>query len=466
MCRIVHGSRALSTVVVAVGLLAVIGCQGILTGDNVTDNVTDNATGNSGVTGKFVGAARCKVCHTTIHAKWSDTGHSGALETLEGSSHAADSCLACHTVGYGLPGGFVDRATTNSLAGVQCENCHGPGLDHVSNVADRTLRPTISISADVCAQCHTGAHHPTVENWKEAGHSTVVDHTQGRISCGECHSGDVRYTSIIKGLTPVDDDDNGRADALEDLADEDLNAITCAICHDPHEQTGNDPAKGIAKEAGHDSQLRYPLVVFPDASNTVDNVTDPSRYNLCGQCHHSRGKVWESTSSRGPHYAHQSNIYFGEMATSEGKEPLVPSNRSIHAFVEKQCVTCHMQTEAYVSEEEPANTGHKFELNTASCAGAAGCHPTEADAKTQKTILQTWVAAGLDDLKTRMGDEATWEYKSSGGPDNQTGIPDEIKKTRFMVHYIESDGSLGVHNPQYIDSMLDEGDRLLTSIGK
>ena len=60
-------------------------------------------------------------------------------------------------------------------------------------------------------------------------------------------------------------------------------------------------------------------------------------------------------------------------------------------------------------------------------------------AKAQKAILQAWVTGGLTDLKVRMGDQPSWTYGSSGGPDSQTGRIDEIKKIRFMIHYIESD---------------------------
>ena len=117
--------------------------------------------GNSGVTGQYVGSDRCGDCHKSFHTKWSDTLHARALESLEEIGQDTNpECLACHTVGFGQPDGFVDRATTNVLANVGCEACHGPARDHVENIENKDLRPPKDISSSVCGQCHTGAHHP------------------------------------------------------------------------------------------------------------------------------------------------------------------------------------------------------------------------------------------------------------------------------------------------------------------
>src|SRR6185503_11072900 len=113
-------------------------------------------------------------------------------------------CLACHTVGYGKSGGFMNRATTNSLAGVQCENCHGPGGAHASNVADESLRPPIDIGAGICGQCHIDSHHPNYEDWQMSKHAAVEPELVPKFasgsslnSCGKCHSGDYFYHAII-----------------------------------------------------------------------------------------------------------------------------------------------------------------------------------------------------------------------------------------------------------------------------
>src|SRR5262249_55039601 len=151
-------------------------------------------------------ATICGVCHTgdpaappsaappNIWLLWKTTAHASALQRkIDGSagSHFGESCLQCHSVGYdkfAANGGFDDvetaagwtfpkvpasydptspnwtnlvgNATLGQLAGIQCENCHGPqgqptGGPHTSSTTanpDNVAR--ISWSSEVCASCH------------------------------------------------------------------------------------------------------------------------------------------------------------------------------------------------------------------------------------------------------------------------------------------------------------------------
>ena len=90
-----------------------------------------------------VGARKCKACHLKEYNSWAETKMAKSFDDLRpgdrveaktkakldpNKDYTTDAtCLACHTTGYGKPGGFVDMATTPDLAGVQCEMCHGPG---------------------------------------------------------------------------------------------------------------------------------------------------------------------------------------------------------------------------------------------------------------------------------------------------------------------------------------------------
>ncbi len=96
----------------------------------------------------YIGSKRCKACHLGQYNSWSETKMAKAFDLLKPGA-AADAkkaakldpnkdytkvaeCLACHTTGYGKPGGFVNEVTTPDRAGVGCEMCHGPGGSYVA----------------------------------------------------------------------------------------------------------------------------------------------------------------------------------------------------------------------------------------------------------------------------------------------------------------------------------------------
>lgn len=431
---------------------------------NTNTNANDNTTtirGDSAVGGVFIGSDRCSLCHAGTHSKWSETLHAKAYDTLEkiGQADNAD-CVGCHTVGFGEPGGWVDRATTNSLAGVGCEACHGGGAAHANNASDKALRPVINISAEVCGKCHTDEHHPNFEDWQLSKHAAVEPELVPRFAagtslsnCGKCHSGDYFYNAIIQGETVAED-------FLKDKTAEQMNAITCAICHDPHEKTGN----ASTPEDGRDYQLRFPEVKFTTPTNTLDAAQDPSRFNICGQCHHARDRVW-TDSSREPHPSDQVNVFFGEMPLPASKpDPIVPSRPSVHLNAPDQCRTCHVFRKPIQEGIAPAVSGHTFEVNFEACAL---CHGTaevgeakflglkaELDERAArvKRALDEWATS--NDIEGK-GD-LSWEFTSEGGPSatGQARIPDDIKKARYLYYYVIQGGGNGVHNPDYVREAL------------
>lgn len=429
---------------------------------------TQPTTGNSGITGQYVGSTRCAQCHASVHSNWSETLHAGALDTLKAINQGENAnCIGCHTVGFGEEGGFVDEATTFDLAGVGCEACHGPAKQHVENVQDASLRPAKNIAASVCGQCHTGEHHPNFDEWETSKHALVNEHVAESLTagtnanaCGQCHSGDFFYMSRIKGETVADD-------FLKDVERADQNAVTCAVCHNPHQRTGNAPDPGD----GRDFQLRFPEIAFPTPTNTIDAAIDPTRFNICGQCHHSRGRTW-AVSSRGPHHSVQANVYIGEMPMPDDDAevtPLAPSLLAKHYEAPEQCATCHMYRKDFESEEAPAIAGHTFAVSFEGCV-ASGCHTSAESIETRAESYQSEIMDMIDALKARLNANpgtGNWEYTSDGGPDamGQAALHDGIKKARFLIAYVENDGSLGIHNPPYVEGMLSAASDYLDDAG-
>jgi len=307
----------------------------------------------------------CGNCHVGQQGDWKHTAHADAWATLQAGGHARESCENCHTVGpNGNPAsGEVGWAATadSRYHDVQCESCHGPGQAHVAN-PDAT-QPLASIKAIDggmgvgCAECHSGTHHPFVEEWSMSGHAMPIASVISRNdpSCLECHTGQGALAAWGVNAEFVEKDDP----VSEHVG------FTCAVCHDPHD----------ARNAG---QLRFPIDV-PAVSQ-----------NLCMKCHHKRAlPELDAATLRGPH-SPQGPLLLGEAGWfPPGFEP---SDRIVgtHGTVgnPKLCASCHVN-QYEVTDHETGDfvvkvTGHRF--LAVPCVDANGqptldqdCEPSSRD---------------------------------------------------------------------------------------
>jgi len=101
---------------------------------------------------KFVGSDACRSCHQYEHQQWRTTAHAHAYATLEKVGSQFDpECVICHAVGMEYESGFVSDKQTPQLKDVGCENCHGPGSEHVGTLGKvKTAGPK-----STCLHCHT-----------------------------------------------------------------------------------------------------------------------------------------------------------------------------------------------------------------------------------------------------------------------------------------------------------------------
>ncbi|MGD8495632.1 MAG: cytochrome c3 family protein [Gemmatimonadales bacterium] len=300
----------------------------------------------------------CGNCHVGQQAEWEGTAHADAWATLEASGHASASCENCHTDGpNGNPtdeGGWAATADTR-YHDVQCENCHGPGETHVTNPDASQPLASIAVSADPtvgCAECHSGAHHPFVEDWSNSAHSQVVSYTIGREECAACHSGQ----GIISAW-------GENANYIEKNAAE-TQPIVCAVCHDPHDATN----------AG---QLRFPV------------ETTSIETHLCARCHNRR-TIPDPSSSHGlePH-APEAALLVGDAGWFPPGSIIEDAQiRGTHGSEANEglCATCHVASFQVNDAETGAflvtATGHLFEAIP--CVDAQGI-PVGGDCEVSTT---------------------------------------------------------------------------------
>jgi len=104
---------------------------------------------------EYAGSASCGVCHEYEYGRWSQNAHAHAYATLEGvGSHLDPECVVCHVVGMEYEKGFISEQKTSHLKNVGCENCHGPGSEHIMTAGKAKLTEPKS----ACIDCHTPEH--------------------------------------------------------------------------------------------------------------------------------------------------------------------------------------------------------------------------------------------------------------------------------------------------------------------
>ena len=92
----------------------------------------------------FAGTESCAECHTEAYKVWKNTPHAHATDSLvhprerDMPRHFDPECLSCHVTGWNpreyfpYKTGYLGLESTPKLHNVGCENCHGPGAEHVA----------------------------------------------------------------------------------------------------------------------------------------------------------------------------------------------------------------------------------------------------------------------------------------------------------------------------------------------
>lgn len=304
--------------VITVSGLFIMGCGGSHTtfASSSTDGTPGGFTG-SGVGGSntkassFVGAETCKSCHASIHAEYLTQAHGQNFHTAHGQdliNGTGGACAACHVTGFGETTGWKSDGSTPQLEGISCEECHGPGSQHVAKPSKSNIN-LVPDSSNTCWDCHVSsyklvksnpgaitdtslkgkapskamAHHPQAtfllgtqgyNRTGQPGPHAFVDNT-----CTSCH---------IK-MTNKDADGHLKHDPAELQG----NIATCQACHsDPAtkminfqkaitasliELGGEDPANaGEPDPAGAGGLLGAYATAHSISLNTNTAPTDPA----------------------------------------------------------------------------------------------------------------------------------------------------------------------------------------------
>jgi hypothetical protein len=414
----------------------------------------------------------CLHCHSTNVDNVLTTNHSFAYEDL-GESQSNLYCLQCHTVGfdsyveYGdteildenrgpdehgyddYVGVDTEEAAARRLAleAVQCESCHGPMGPNFN-----AHKPEISFSThyvgtettSLCEQCH----HTQVEEWVESGHANAAggniddfndEHYAHSSSCQPCHTSE----GFIEANDP----------AYADYEfGEEVSFIGCPTCHDPHKgEAGGGNYAQLRNITAEEVQYTFP---YEPGDPEVPTMEGYGPAQTCAQCHHGRrdtdnvlGQIADGYGHFGPHHSNQMDMYIG------GGSYQIPGYTydgvHQHQGITLACVECHMVRETELHGELVDHPFHTWEPTVENCLP---CHAGIPDFDVNG--LQTTIQGKLDQLAVLHGYtdfadlEANWDSEAPG-------VLVWEREAIYAAFFIFDDGSLGLHNPTYANSLLD-----------
>jgi hypothetical protein len=506
--------------------------------------------------GTYVGVQDCAACHSggvvangrtvpSIYPTFTNTPHASMFSrAIDGkvSSHYSKSCISCHTLGYDTNSfannnGFDDLALLNGwtfpsvltngnwagmqanypsvagLANIQCENCHGPGIQHPfgNGILGNTNFISVNYAAGDCAQCHdsvsaTGGHFKSAE-WNNSLHAAASRSPTGvnRPMCVRCHAapGFVGWanaggmamqnqypTNIIWAnyystniVTYINDTNYPTYTVEGNPPVTTYFPITCQACHDPHDYSNP-----------HQLRMGYNVTL---SDGTV--VTNAGAGGFCMECHNSRnGSVtnemaryplnlpnWAGGIGFGTHDSPQGDMLEGVNAVTYGQN--IPS--APHAkVITDTCAGCHMQPVAAqlvvngVTNANPAFTkagGHTFKMSYINTNGVkvavtdvcAPCHGTltnfDLPAPDYAGVgyslgIQTQVHMLLDKLSTLYPPTNYWANANNYAADGKvksslttyTNMPAKFLNAAYNFQFVAMDNSFGVHNAPFAVGLL------------
>jgi hypothetical protein len=459
-----------------------------------------------------------------MYTPWSLTAHASIFtQGVDGvlGTHYSVSCIKCHTTGYDTNasalgnGGFygvqqsdgwlfpTNLANTNAaatnfssmpgnlqgVANITCENCHGPGSQHILPAIEalegivNSNFPGLEIPYTVgdCVQCHDAPpNHADGTQWYASAHSGALS-TAATIPSGAGHDACVQCHTAYGFITAVSN--AASTNTVFAATNTTYAAIGCQTCHEPH---------GLTIPT-NDNYLIRKLTSATFGDGTV--ITNGGEGNLCMNCHHSRNgsavtnvmnyaaglSTWYgNTSSFGPHDGPQGDMIEGVNAITYGMT--IPSSAH-RVSVTNSCVGCHMQTIASSDPGFLLSGGHTWEMsymngtNKVDQVGVCNqCHggitnfnfPVE-DYANVGTILgvQTNVQILLDQLSMLLPyntNGATGLVQSSLSV--KTNWTTAQLEAAYNWEFVSSDGSLGVHNAPFATGLLKASIASLTPVSE
>jgi nitrate/TMAO reductase-like tetraheme cytochrome c subunit len=344
----------------------------------------------------------------------------------------------------------IKLLTALSFAGFILTSCEGPMGPAGPNGKDGT-DGTNGIDANAtCTTCHNNSTliETKQAQWAESVHATGENAAYAnRSGCVQCHTSQGFLQAVATGST------SGLTIPTDPMQ------INCYTCHEIHTTfTSDDWA--LTKPGAETLILKY---------NGESLVYDNGNSNQCVGCHQARdvspmpvidgGDYTIANNRIGVHHAPMANFLLGKLPF---ELPGVAYPTTNPHFGDDGCITCHLATPyGYMAGGHQmgmtySQHGGAEQLNTTGCLT---CHSSVPDYET----LQSTVSAKLAELQAQLTDAGI--YDTSAELAVVGTFDSNIVMAYLNYDAVVQDKSMGVHNPGYINALLDNSITAMTDLG-
>lgn len=215
-------------------------------------------------------------------------------------------CGTCHTSGYSKEGhqdGLEGIVGTWAFPGITCEECHGPGAEHVTSPSKTNIKVDRSVAA--CGKCHIRGEKEKIP----AGKGFIQHHEQyneylagphaGKVACATCHDPHKRAQVSVKKQCQ-----NCHPKQAKEFEGSKMqrSGVTCVDCHMP---PAGKSAESFGKYVG---DVKAHIVKI--STNPADKMfTDDGKFATgkltvdfaCLRCHGAQDMQWALANAKGIH---------------------------------------------------------------------------------------------------------------------------------------------------------------------
>ncbi len=335
-----------------------------------------------------------------------------------------------------------------TLAGVDCQACHGPGNNHQGGGG---YMPPPTHWPGNCGQCHT-----QFAQWQKSRHSdpTAFGHAEiasdtsyGLLSnCYKCHYSD-GYIGAVESPTPFKWFSYSVASPPAYIP-EDTPNVSCDMCHDPHDETN------------------------PVGLRTWNDTGYP-----CQTCHE---KKWQNATYTATGDEIGNAYHWNDYSQYQGAYDNQTLTGNPHTQV-KDCATCHMAQDITDTDASGVRKvgGHTMRMRDVGPDGdpgtgddllnivvCQGCHPglTTFDRNGVRTRIKNKLNQLGNMLKADNHDFFPPFQPGKCAKCHKGGSLPFINDSELRAYenaYLDyklvlHDRSFGIHNPGYIERLLDD----------